>query len=100
MTLNPAAACESASFGKFQIMGFHWKACGFKSVFDFVRANYHSEAEQLGCFIDFLRSRGLDKHLITKNWAAFALGYNGSGYKMNKYDTKMADAYRRRSANV
>lgn len=100
MTLNPIAACESASWGKFQIMGMNWKACGFSSVFEFVQAHYQSEAEQLAAFIDFLRSRRLDRHLISKNWAAFALGYNGPGYKANRYDTKMAEAYKRRAANV
>ena len=28
-----------------------------------------------------------------KNWARIAYLYNGSGYKANKYDTKLAAAY-------
>jgi len=27
------------------------------------------------------------------DWASFAYGYNGSGYKVNKYDTKLQAAY-------
>lgn len=100
MALSPIAALESASWGKFQIMGMNWKACGFNSVLEFVFAQYASEAEQLGAFVDFLKSRRLDRHLVTKNWAAFANGYNGPGYKANRYDTKMQEAYNRRAANV
>ncbi|TRU22863.1 MAG: DUF3380 domain-containing protein [Microcystis aeruginosa Ma_MB_S_20031200_S102] len=28
-------------------------------------------------------------------WAGFALGHNGSGYRANRYDTKLANAYHR-----
>jgi len=98
MTLNPIAACEAASWGRFQIMGFHWKLCGFSSVFEFVQAHYESEGEQLAAFVDFLKSQRLDRYLQTKQWASFALGYNGKSYAANRYDTKLAEAYKRRSA--
>ena len=96
MTLNPVAACESASWGRFQIMGFHWQLCGYKTVFDFVAAQFTSELEQLDCFMSYISANRLTRHLQTKNWAAFALGYNGPGYKANKYDTKLEAAYNRR----
>lgn len=41
-----------------------------------------------------LRQNGLAKHLRTKDWAAFALGYNGKDYKINHYHTKLAAAYK------
>ncbi|MFB9080551.1 N-acetylmuramidase domain-containing protein [Flavobacterium procerum] len=31
--------------------------------------------------------------LRNKNWASFALKYNGPAYKTNKYDEKLARAY-------
>jgi hypothetical protein len=29
------------------------------------------------------------------DWAKFARGYNGAGYKQNKYDEKLAAAYKK-----
>lgn len=91
--LNPEAAMLSCSWGKFQIMGFNYEVCGYKSVGAFVDAMKESEGKQLDAFVSFVISNGLDKHLRNLNWSAFASGYNGSGYKKNKYDTKMASAF-------
>ncbi|MBU7571486.1 MAG: DUF3380 domain-containing protein, partial [Flavobacterium sp.] len=33
-----------------------------------------------------------------KNWAEFALRYNGKGYKTNRYDEKLMKAYARYSS--
>ncbi|WP_428463505.1 N-acetylmuramidase domain-containing protein [Photobacterium kagoshimensis] len=46
----------------------------------------------------FIVSCGLKKHLTEKNWAQFAKGYNGSEYKKNKYDTKLAEAYKKHAS--
>ncbi|MCD8435886.1 N-acetylmuramidase family protein [Tenacibaculum dicentrarchi] len=91
--LNRDAALKSASWGKFQIMGFNYDKCGFENVQDFVNAMYKSEGEQLKAFINFIISRKLDDELRTKNWARFAYFYNGAGFRKNKYDTKLATAY-------
>jgi len=93
--LDRAAALESASWGRFQIMGYHWKALGYLSVQDFVNQMYRSEGAQLLAFVKFVQVNGLARHLRARNWAAFALAYNGAGYAQNKYDTKMAAAYTR-----
>lgn len=37
--------------------------------------------------------------LKNKDWAAFAKGYNGPEYAVNKYDVKMKDAYERYAKN-
>lgn len=95
--LDSKAALESASWGKFQIMGFNHSLCGYSNVIQFVEAHYQSEVVQLSAFATFLKSRRLDKHLQAKDWEAFARGYNGSGYKTNKYDSKLKQAYDRRS---
>lgn len=91
--LDREAALKSASWGKFQIMGFNHAVCGFDDVEDFVAAMVESEDRHLQAFISFVESNGLDAHLRSLNWAKFARGYNGPAYRENKYDTKMANAY-------
>lgn len=91
--LDRTAALESASWGKFQIMGFNWKACGFTSVQAFINAMYESEGAQLDAFIGFVKSEGLADELREHRWADFARRYNGADYAVNRYDTKLAAAY-------
>lgn len=93
MALNRSAALQSASWGLFQIMGANFKRCGFSNVEDFVAAMEKSEGAQLLAFVNFVKSNKLDNYLRTRNWAAFAKGYNGPGYAKNKYDQKLAAAY-------
>jgi len=95
--LNPVAAMKACSWGKFQIMGFNHEVCGYEDVGSFVDAMKESEGKQLDAFIEFVIGNGLGIYLRTKNWAAFAKGYNGAGYRKNAYDTKMASAYKRHS---
>lgn len=88
------AANESASWGKFQIMGFHWGTCGFASVADFVDAMGESEARQLAAFVGFVQADpALLKALKACKWAEVAKRYNGPDFKKNDYDTKLSAAY-------
>lgn len=93
--LNPEAAMKSCSWGKFQIMGFNHKVCGYDTVGEFVDAMKESEGKHLDAFVAFVIYNGLDKHLRHLNWASFAEGYNGKDYAINRYDKKMAKAYER-----
>ena len=93
ININKTAALASASWGTFQIMGFNFKACGYNNVEDYVNAMYVSEGKHLEAFGGFIKSVNLVRHLVTKDWAAFAKGYNGPAYAQNKYDTKLAAAY-------
>ena len=88
-----ASAQASASWGMFQIMGYHFKSLGYTSVDAFVEKMFEHEREHLAAFGKFLEVNKLLKHLRSKNWAAFARGYNGPGYAANKYDIKLAKAY-------
>lgn len=93
--INASAAHESASYGLFQIMGFHWKSLGFsspKSFYDYLSV---SEGNQLDCFGKFLEKNNLLIPLRQKNWAKFARGYNGPAYATNKYDIKLEKAYQK-----
>lgn len=92
-------ANESASWGAFQIMGYHWRALGYASIGDFVSAMSRNEAAQLDAFVRFiLADDGLHKALKARKWADFAKGYNGPAYKENLYDTKLQRAYERHAA--
>lgn len=93
--INEQQANLSTFWGMFQIGGFNWRKCGAESIEDFVRRMSISEREQLELFAQFLKSTGLDKHLKTKNWRAFARGYNGASYARRGYHTRLAAAYAR-----
>jgi hypothetical protein len=92
-TIDRPAALQSASWGLFQIMGFNWRLCGFKTLQDFVNAMYRDEASHLVACLGYLKGVGLIPVLRSLDWAAFAKGYNGPGYSANKYDRKLAKAY-------
>ncbi len=99
---HEAAYC-AASWGAFQIMGFHFERLGYASVDHFVSEMYEHEREHLKAFGKFVATTSFKgKKLIDwikeKNWARFAEGYNGPGYKKNKYDVKLKNAYIKYSA--
>jgi hypothetical protein len=91
--LDADAALMSASWGRFQIMGFNFKACGCKTVREYVESVKQSEDNQLLHFVGFCKSNHLDDELRDKRWADFARKYNGPAYAKNQYDIKMAKAY-------
>lgn len=92
--LDTKAAYRSASWGKFQIMGFNHSVCGYSTVQKFVDDMHKSEREHLMAFINFVKNNPtMHKALRELNWAGFAKAYNGPAYAENKYDTKLRDAY-------
>ncbi len=94
--VDAGAAYESASWGAFQVMGYHWERLGYSSIDDFVARMEKSEADQLDAFVRFVAAdRSLLAALKVRNWAAFANGYNGPNYTRNLYDAKLSLAYRR-----
>ena len=94
--IDDTAALESASWGAFQIMGFHWKRLGYASVQDFVAAMSTGESQQLDAFTRFIETDpALHKALKSRKWAEFARLYNGPDYLRNLYDTKLQRAYER-----
>lgn len=95
IALDEDCAYMSASYGMFQIMGFNHEVCGYssaKQMFDaFVS---QGESSHLAAFVAFIKANPtLLKTIRNKDWATFALNYNGPDYKANQYDTKMANAY-------
>jgi hypothetical protein len=94
--IDDVCALESASWGAFQVMGYHAMRLGYANVQDFVSRMNKDENEQFEAFVRFIEAdAGLLKSLKGKKWAAFAKEYNGPDYARNLYDTKLERAYQR-----
>jgi N-acetylmuramidase len=93
ISLDRDAALKSASWGRFQIMGFNHGACGFADVEAFVDAMRESEGRQLDAFVELIEEWGLADELRDHRWADFARKYNGPAYAENRYDSKLAQAW-------
>lgn len=94
--INALCANESASWGAFQIMGYHAERLGYTGVDEFVSRMEKDEAEQFEAFVRFIEADpALHKALKGKKWAQFAKAYNGPAYAQNLYDVKLERAYER-----
>lgn len=93
VTLDREAALQSASWGKFQVMGFNWEMVGYPDLQTFINAAYNSEADHLNMFIGFVMANKIDDEIREKRWEDFARKYNGPAYKKNNYHIKMKSAY-------
>lgn len=89
-------ALRSTSMGLFQIMGFNYAACGFKSAVDMASYLARGEEEQTKVFAKFISNNPrMLRALQGKDWKNFAYFYNGAGYEKNNYDVKLSVAYAR-----
>ena len=93
-SVHEAAYC-SASYGAFQIMGFHYALLGYPSVDAYVAHMYTHERAHLEAFGTYCDKNNLMRYLHSRDWTAFARAYNGPGYASNKYDIKLAAAYQK-----
>lgn len=94
--VDAGCALASASWGLFQIMGYHWELLGFDCIQDFADAMRMTEAAHLDAFVRFVQADpALLRALRAKQWGAFARIYNGPAYKDNLYDVKLARAFAR-----
>ncbi len=91
--LDQDAALKSASWGIGQVMGFNHDVAGFPTVKALVQGMVKNENEQLLAMAHFIKGNNLAGALHRNNWVAFARGYNGSGFKKNEYDTRLAAAH-------
>ncbi len=91
-SLDQEAALMSASWGMFQIMGFNFAACGYKTVFEFTAALKINAGNQLKAFLGFCsKSPALVKAMKNKDYAGMASNYNGKDY--GDYDSRIKKAY-------
>ena len=93
---NQSAAMESTSIGMMQVMGFHWKLLGFKTVgqmWDYAKV---SEINQVRLGLLFIKSnKKMFAALVKKDWATVAYYYNGAQYRRFNYDVRLANAYKK-----
>lgn len=97
IALDRLAALQSASWGRYQVMGFNAESCGWADVEAFVASMLVSEAEHLKAFIGYCQANDLVRFLATHDWRRFTAGYNGPD-NIDDYSQKLAAAYRRHAA--
>lgn len=91
MSIHREAAIESASWGLFQVMGFHWQRLGYQSAEDWLERMQRSERDQLDAFVRFLEADPvLHQALREHRWQAVARRYNGPAYAQHRYDERLA----------
>ena len=98
--IDRKAAYESTSWGLGQVMGAHWAWLGFADVDALVgeaREGAAGQARLMACFIE---KSGLTEALRSRDWEAFARGYNGPGFRKHAYHARLAAAYRRHAAGA
>ncbi len=93
--IDRQAARESVSWGLGQVMGAHWAWLGYGSVDKLVGEARAGAGGQVRLMVRYIVKAGLAPAIAAHDWAAFARGYNGPGYKKFRYDKKIASAYRR-----
>jgi peptidoglycan hydrolase-like protein with peptidoglycan-binding domain len=93
MEIDSSAALKACSWGLTQILGENYKAAGYDSVEEMVTSFMDDEENHLLACVNFLETHGLDDDLRAHRWEAVARGYNGAGYRKNKYHTKLKAAY-------
>lgn len=98
--ISREAALSSASWGRFQIMGFNWSLCGAGSLQEFVNDMYSNEDAHLFRFSQYILKTHLDDELRGRDWAGFALAYNGPLYRRNNYDVKLKTAYLKHKGKI
>lgn len=91
--IDDTAAHMAISMGLAQIMGFNHKTLGYSSPQQMFAAMSKSIEPQIAGMFKFIQSKkSLVNAARNADFATFAHGYNGPGYRANKYDTKMATA--------
>ncbi|RWQ16080.1 N-acetylmuramidase family protein [Mesorhizobium sp.] len=95
IAIDRQAALYSCSWGLAQVMGFNHQLAGFDTVEAMVSAFMADEEAHLQAAVTFIKNTHIDDELRAHNWAGFALGYNGANYRINAYDRKLAEAYRK-----
>ncbi len=94
VALDVDAGFASASYGGFQILGENFVVCDAPSPWAFAWKQAQTEADQLDAFLHFVEAAGLAAALRRRDWATFARGYNGTAYRENRYDERLAAAFK------
>ncbi len=87
-------ACQCASFGGPQIMGFNHDVIHYASAREMAEAFARSERWQVIGFFDFCAAKDIVSALRDADWLRFATVYNGSG-NAAAYVARIAEAFGR-----
>lgn len=80
--LDPSAALQSCSWGKFQIMGFNYSSAGYMDIFEFVKGMCSGDPAHIKAFLKFAKSNKiLLDGLRNKDYEKIAEGHNGGSWK-------------------
>lgn len=107
--IDQKAAIYATSWGLFQILGENLesfiKSRKYRDHLEFEEKQHESEHIHFLDFLAFIKTKKVRGkpliHYVSEerqgnyDWAAFAYGYNGNGYKLNRYDVKLQEAYHR-----
>ncbi len=77
--IDEDTAFMAISMGKFQIMGFNYRVCGFESAQYMFDAFVQSEVHQLSAFAKFLVANGIDDAIRAGDFETVEKRYNGGG---------------------
>ncbi len=96
---DPDAAFSSVSWGKFQVLGLHWKALGYSSPIDMAYSTVTGEAAHYDMLARFIEANRLNDELSSlslrpADCRPFARAYNGPEFEKFAYDDKLARAMR------
>lgn len=94
---DPDAAFQSASWGKFQVLGEYYDEFGFATVWDFVLSMTKSEFGHYQALASYILMAKLTDEFAAlstniRGNRLFARGYNGPKYADNAYHLKLAEA--------
>ena len=89
------AAHKAASWGLFQILVSNHAVVGHPTIQGFVDAMHSGAAAHLDAFVSFVQNKRLDDALRRHDWKAFARGYNGASFAVNRYDVKLQNAWKK-----
>lgn len=84
--IDHKAAHESVSWGLGQVMGAHWEWLGYPGIDELVAEARSGVGGQISLMARYIDRAGLAAAIRRRDWAAFARGYNGPGYKRHGYD--------------
>lgn len=92
--IDRKSAVESTSWGRFQIMGFHYQRLGYKTPELMYRSMIANEGEHLKALVKFIETDAKLHDAIKKlDWKSVAYIYNGPSYAKNNYDVKLSNAF-------
>lgn len=93
VAMDEDAAYRSISMGIGQVMGFHAEELGFGSAKGMWEAWASDLDAQLRGMLAVAVKQGVIAALKARKWAVAARAYNGSQFRQNAYDTKLATAF-------